>query len=132
MKRYKLLSLICGVALVLDAGAKGWAQVSAGIVNYEKVALLKWYPANQTTSFPVGEFPYGLAFDGANVWVANSGSATVSKLRAADGANLGSFSVGLEPIALAFDGANVWVANEFDNTVSKLRAADGATLGTFP
>jgi hypothetical protein len=64
MKRYKLLSLICGVALVLGAGAMGWAQVSAGIVNYEKVALLKWYPANQTTTFTVGNSPEGVAFDG--------------------------------------------------------------------
>jgi hypothetical protein len=43
----------------------------------------------------------------------------VSKLRASDGALLGTFAVGTNPSALAFDGANIWVAN-FGNTVSKL------------
>ena len=36
--------------------------------------------ADQTTSFTVGEGPEALTFDGANIWVANSNSGTVSKL----------------------------------------------------
>jgi len=36
--------------------------------NPLKVALLKWYQLNQVpTSFPVGQQPYGIAFDGANM-----------------------------------------------------------------
>jgi DNA-binding beta-propeller fold protein YncE len=31
-------------------------------------------------TFAVGTSPFGIAFDGANVWVTNSGSNTVSKL----------------------------------------------------
>jgi DNA-binding beta-propeller fold protein YncE len=31
-------------------------------------------------TFGVGANPYGLAFDGAYIWVANSGSSNVSKL----------------------------------------------------
>ena len=31
-------------------------------------------------TFAVGSFPLGVAFDGANIWVANNGSDTVSKL----------------------------------------------------
>ena len=46
--------------------------------NPNQVAILRWYAANQTADFPVGTFPYGVAFDGANIWVANSGSNTVS------------------------------------------------------
>ena len=30
-------------------------------------------------AFPVGTNPLGVAFDGANIWVANQGSNTVSK-----------------------------------------------------
>jgi DNA-binding beta-propeller fold protein YncE len=30
-------------------------------------------------TFPVGNNPQGVAFDGANMWVANGGSNTVSK-----------------------------------------------------
>jgi DNA-binding beta-propeller fold protein YncE len=31
-------------------------------------------------TFAVGSFPVGVAFDGANIWVASSGRNTVSKL----------------------------------------------------
>ena len=48
---------------------------------------------------PWGAVPYGVAFDGANIWVTNVGSDTVTKLRASDGANLGTFAVGIDPRA---------------------------------
>ena len=80
----------------------------------------------------------GIAFDGANIWVTNEASSTVTKLRASDGSNLGVFSAGVAgslPRGIAFDGANVWVANyvnDFPNGfVSKLRASDGTNLGIF-
>jgi hypothetical protein len=85
--------------------------------NPNQVAILRWYAANQTAAFPVGTFPIGVAFDGANVWVTNQGGAT--KLRASDGTNLGTFPVGSSPYGVAFDGANVWVANLGSDTVSK-------------
>src|SRR5271168_4109331 len=100
--------------------------------NPLKIALLKWYQANLTTSFTVGQQPYGVAFDGANIWTANSGDGTVTKLRAVDGSVQGTFTVGDTPYGVAFDGANIWVSNYSDNTVTKLRARDGGTLGTFP
>ena len=96
------------------------SQLVDGGINREQIALLKWYAANQTTSFAVGAAPNGVAFDGANIWVANFSSNTVSKLRASDGAPLGTFTVGTFPYGIAFDGANIWVANQFSDTVSKL------------
>src|SRR5271165_4200477 len=117
-KSYSSWVLFCLVWLVGSA-VSGFGQVSAAGVNYEKVALLKWYAANQTgTTFSVGTGPKGVAFDGANIWVTNSNSNNVTKLRAADGANLGTFNVGSIPIGVAFDGANIWVANENSNTVT--------------
>jgi len=80
-------------------------------------------------SFAVGSYPMGVAFDGANIWVANAGSATVTKLRASDGATLGTFAVGSYPYGVAFDGANIWVTNQSSTTVSKLRASDGTCAG---
>ena len=47
-------------------------------------------------------------------------SDNVTKLRARDGAVLGTFAVGSGPTGVALDGANIWVANEGSNTVSKL------------
>jgi hypothetical protein len=87
---------------------KNWATG-----NPLKIALLKWYQVNRTTSFNVGKTqnsnPYGLAFDGESIWTANSGEGTVTKLRTSDGAILGTFDVGGQPNGVVFDGANVWV-----------------------
>jgi hypothetical protein len=101
--------------------------------NYKAIALLKWYQANQSgLQFPTGNYPSGVAFDGANMWVTNLNSNSVTELRTSDGAVVGTFSVGNGPEGIVFDGANLWVANTGDNTVTKLRASDGAILGTFP
>ena len=144
-----LVLAIVASASLFSSRAQEFSQPSASVVpesasnnnappihnwaggNPLKIALLKWYPANKTTSFKVGKQPLGVAFDGANIWVTNNDDATVSKLRASDGADLGTFNVGGAPMGVAFDGANIWVANSFDNTVTKLRASDGTTLGTF-
>ena len=124
-----------GGMLTFPDGSTQATAVSAGpdgviAVNPQQVALLKWFPAYQSpATFPVGT-PAGVAFDGASIWVTNSDSNTVTKLRASDGAVLGTFSAGSNPIGMAFDGANIWVANNGSNTVTKLRASDGACVGT--
>jgi DNA-binding beta-propeller fold protein YncE len=51
--------------------------------------------------------------------VTNFSSNTVTKLRASDGALIGTFPTGQFPEGAAFDGANVWVVNAGDGTVSK-------------
>jgi len=110
----------------------GGTVSSSVAVNPLQVALLRWYEANQAgNQFSAGSAPYGIAFDGANIWVANNAADTVTKLRASDGVNIGTFTVGQSPIGLAFDGANIWVAGGGTNTVTKLRASDGFNLGSF-
>lgn len=49
-----------------------------------QVGMLHWYAANTTTQFSLGGNPLDVAFDGANIWVANNGSNTVAKLRSDD------------------------------------------------
>src|SRR6266513_1582643 len=87
-------------------------------------------------TFTVGSGPGGLAFDGANMWVANSGCGsgnTVTQLRASNGAVLGTFIVGTSPQSTTFDGANICVTLDGPGGgVTKLRASDGTFLGTFP
>ena len=101
-------------------------------INPLRIATLQWYESNKTgINVPVGANPYGIAFDGANVWVVNQESNNVTKIRTSDGANLGTFPVGSRPWNAAFDGANIWITNGLSNTVTKLRASDGANLGTF-
>jgi hypothetical protein len=70
-----------------------------GPINTLAIALLKSFPAYSGASFTGGGSPYGIAFDGANIWVTNKlNSGTVTKLRASDGANLGTFGVGSNPM----------------------------------
>jgi hypothetical protein len=80
---------------------------------------------------PPGKSVEDLAFDGDHVWVSSS-LGTLTKLRASDGANLGTFTVGTDARGIAFDGANIWVSNGSSNTVTKVRASDGAVLSVFP
>jgi len=107
----------------------------SGPVNFNAVAILRWYPANLTTTFGPSGFslPSFVAFDGANIWVTNGGNSTVTKVQASDGFVLGTFNVPAGADYVAFDGANIWVTNGsiVNPSVTKLRASDGALLGTF-
>ena len=115
-----------------EAGPSGPVGPSGpGDLRARKAALLQWY----VQRFPMPHPPQGMAFDGAHIWVASYDNTatvnTVTKLRADDGATLGTFAVGRGPKGVAFDGDNIWVANHLTTTVTKLRATDGAHLGTF-
>jgi hypothetical protein len=116
---------------------------SGGVVSLlqRTAALLRWYEIGET--FPAGDDPSALAFDGTNIWIANSNAnSIVTRLRASDGACVDPchFFVndGAIPKALAFDGANIWVASAFSGggpgSVTRLRAADGACISpcSFP
>ena len=56
-------------------------------------------PPTSGTTFAVGPKPVALAFDGANVWVANNSGNSVTKVRASDGTVLGTFPAGNSPNA---------------------------------
>src|SRR6516162_9031409 len=126
---FTFLALVTVVAYAQDESGTP-VQPLNGVVssslNPLQIALLHWYNANQTpTTFTAGAKPFGIAFDGANMWIADNGNNKVTKLRVTDGFSLGSFTVGSAPTTLAFDGANIWVANINSNNVTKLRGSDG-------
>jgi hypothetical protein len=64
-------------------------------------------------TFSVGAGPEGIAFDGTNMWVANYGDDTVTKL-SPTGATLGTYAVPGGNIA--FDGCHMWAVNGSDGT----------------
>jgi hypothetical protein len=122
------LAWLCGSAL-----AQG--GVTNSTKNPQQIAILHWYDANLTTNLS-GLQPNGVLFDGANLWVTSyrNASGTLVKLRASDGAVLGTFalsfhSVGVSRIRMAYDGANIWLASS--DTVLKVRASDGAILASI-
>ncbi len=98
--------------------------------NLKLLGSLRW-DLLQHATFAVGDNPVGIAFDGANVWVANRDSNSLQKLRASDGLNLGAVTVGSAPIAVTVDGTSVWVANDNSNNVMKLNAISNNLEGTF-
>ena len=106
--------------------------------NRRAIALLRWYGMNHAASFTVcpsctsPDLGFtSVAFDGANIWVANGDNNTVTELQANNGAILGTFPVGNNPTAMVYDGANMWVYNNTDNTVTKLQASTGTVVGTY-
>src|ERR1700690_3193620 len=94
-----LLTVALGVTLCQSASAQ---------TNYNQIALLRWYPASNGISFAVGTSPYGIAFDGANMWVASYGSRSITKIRANDGLTRNTIPFTGSPYYLAFDGSNIW------------------------
>ena len=70
--------------------------------------------------YGVGLNPHGIAFDGENIWVANTGSSNVSKLLASDGSLLDTIPVGVQPESVVFDGKSIWVSNRNQNTISRI------------
>jgi hypothetical protein len=80
-----------------------WAQdtpeigVTYSTKNPSQIAILHWYDANLTTTFTVGDGPEWMAFDGANLWVANFNGNNVTKLQVSTGKVLGKYAVGAGP-----------------------------------
>jgi YVTN family beta-propeller protein len=110
-------------------GPQGPAGSSAGTSPAAmNAALLRWY----TQTYSVGNTPFGVAFDGSNIWVTNGGSNSVTKLLASTGALVGNYPVGAGPFEAAFDGTNIWVTNFSGNTVTELLASSGAVVGSYP
>jgi hypothetical protein len=94
--------------------------------------VCRFNPVTGDSCLDLGPNTQGLAFDGANIWVAVYGDNSVKKIRVSDRTVVGTYAVGSGPLRVVFDGVNIWVSNTVSNTVTKLRASDGANLGNFP
>ena len=81
-------------------------------------------PAN-VESFPAGNFPRALAFDGHHVWVVNLTSNSVSKITR-EGQTVGEYPAGTLPQSIVFDGENLWVGTSIGEVI-KL-STEGETL----
>jgi DNA-binding beta-propeller fold protein YncE len=78
-----LLDLVNRVTALENEGVAGTNGTNgdAGPLTSSCSATLRWdLPACQTSTVNVGDGPRGVAFDGTNIWVTNSGLDTVSKI----------------------------------------------------
>jgi len=66
-----------------------------------------------------------------NLWIANSESNSLTKLRPSDGAALATIELDSSPRAIVSDGTNIWVALSRRGIV-KVRPSDGTVVGNFP
>jgi len=112
---------------ILYDGANIWAT------NSVAGTLLK-FDSNGTIlqRITIGGNPAFPTFDGTNIWVPDSGSASVTVVRASTGAVLATLTGnGLNgPRSAAFDGERVLVTSG-GNSVSLWKAADLTPLGSF-
>jgi hypothetical protein len=82
---------------------------------------------------PVGNSPFQPIYDGTNIWVPNSGSNSITVVRASTGGVLATLTGnGLNvPFAAAFDGERILVTNYSGDSVSLWKAADLTPIGSF-
>jgi hypothetical protein len=102
-------------------------------LNPIQIGMLRWYDATLAGDVTVGDAPSGIAFDGQNLWVIQTGSRTLTKLRPSDATVLATFDLGAgatEGNSITFDGLNLWVSTQ-DSHVRKVRATDGSVLGAY-
>jgi len=71
-------------------------------------------------TFPVGDGPQEIAFDGNNIWVPMESDNTVWRLHANDGRLHGQLRVGRSPQAILYDGQSMWVSDFDSNAVTKI------------
>ncbi|HYG80352.1 MAG TPA: hypothetical protein VD861_08200, partial [Pyrinomonadaceae bacterium] len=78
-----------------------------------------------------GDGPFGIAFDGTDVWVSNFFSQSVMKLRRLDGALVGTYKTGDGPSAVYYHKAvGIIVVNNGSNNLMQLRQSDGVAVST--
>jgi len=99
------------------------------LISASPSALSIPMPTSITTTTELSD-PRGIALDASgNLWVANFGAGTVSKL-SSSGSTLGVFTISGSPLGIAIDaGGNLWIAN-FGSSVIELNSS-GTVLGTF-
>ena len=104
-----------------------WTANFGGSVSHFDPTNLGAIPLIVKTGFAA---PFGILYDGSNIWVTDIVARTLLKLDA-NAAILQTVTVGLSPRFPVFDGANIWVPNFNSNSVSVVRASTGTVLATL-
>ncbi|MEI8148612.1 MAG: NHL repeat-containing protein [Actinomycetes bacterium] len=80
-------------------------------------------------------FPHGVAYDGAHLWITNEGGDSVTEVNASDGSWVRTLSGGNYgfnlPTDIVFDGSHLWIANSAGNTVTEVNSSDGSWVRTL-
>ena len=101
-RRYAPLFLLSTLSLIISAGAQSTVknspplapQANAVTSTDGEVTVRHEDKPVPKLEVKVGDDPYGVVFDGANIWTANHGADSVTKVRANDGKVLGNIRAG--------------------------------------
>jgi outer membrane protein assembly factor BamB len=94
---------------------------------YSNPLQFAWYSFSSPDSAP-----YGLAWDGTNLWLAGYNTQKIYKLNPSTGAVISSFSSPDSwPYGLAWDGTNLWLAGRSTQKIYKLNPSTGAVISSF-
>ena len=82
--------------------------------------LFRWLPVKVLATYSgTGDCPYGIAFDGTNMWTANYDDDSVTKITPT-GVMTTYTGTGTGPAGIAFDGTNMWTTNYWADSVTKV------------
>ena len=93
------------------------------------------FPLRMTTSSGAiwASNPISIAFDGVDMWTANVGSHSVSRITPAGAVTHYTLPVSSAPLDIVFDGANMWTVNSGTHNVSRITPAGiVTTFGGLP
>jgi len=101
-------------------------------------ASSNWFPKSGAAAtgavaatMATGTSPSYVCFDGVYVWVSNTGSNNLTKIKASDDSlQTGTYAVP-GPRGICFDGTSLWVCSSTSNSVVQMNPSDGTVIGTF-
>ena len=101
-------------------------------------ASSNWFPKSGAAAtgavaatIATGTSPSYVCFDGVYVWVSNTGSHNLTKIKASDDSlQTGTYAVP-GPRGICFDGTSLWVCSSTSNSVVQMNPSDGTVIGTF-
>jgi hypothetical protein len=106
-------------------GAQGPAGIPGNRTS--RVATMQWW---KSLSYPVGNNPTGIVFDGFYIWVLNQNDSTLTKISAREGSMIGTYPTRVNPgqqATLTFDGTYIYVSSP--RGVTKHAASNGSIVG---
>jgi hypothetical protein len=105
-------------------------QDSALRRSSRRAALGQWWTEKLPLSYPVGNVPQGVQSDGADLWVANNGNGTVTRIRASDGALLGTWTGATGASSVLVAGGQIFITGYTTNRLYEIHplSAPGPVL----
>jgi prepilin-type N-terminal cleavage/methylation domain-containing protein len=135
------ITLATGATSTSGGGGGGGGQVACAFSTWNtyrfvpQATCTSGGTVGSTTTYAIGAglAPISLAYDGANMWVANNSGNSITKVTSA-GAISTFPATGVSPIGMAYDGFYMWSANGASNSLTKITSI-GVTVnypGTGP